>query len=42
MHLTHWLAPTLSVAQSVYDHGGEFSPDGLAKKYVFFQLAAKY
>ncbi len=42
MHLTHWLAGTLSVAQSVYDHGGEFSPDGLAKKYVFFQLAAKY
>ena len=42
MHLTQWLAGTLSVAQSVYDHGGENSPDGLAKRYVFFQLAAKY
>ncbi len=42
IHLTQWLAGTLSVAQSVYDHGGNYSPDGLAKRYVFFQLAAKY
>ena len=42
LHLTPWLAGTLSVAQSVYDHGGNYSPDGLAKRYVFFHLAAKY
>jgi len=42
VHLTQWLAGTLSVAQSVYDHGGNYSPDDLAKRYVFFQLAAKY
>jgi hypothetical protein len=37
-----WLGGSLSLAQSIYSRGAESSPDGLAKKYVFFQLAAKY
>ncbi|MDR3418902.1 MAG: hypothetical protein P4L83_22230 [Nevskia sp.] len=42
LKFTSWLAGTLSLAQSVYDHGRQQSPDGLARKYVFFKLAAKY
>ncbi len=37
-----WLGASLSLAQSIYSRGAENSPDGLATKYVFFQLAAKY
>ena len=37
-----WLAGSLSLAQSTYSRGGENSPDGLAKKYLLFQLAAQY
>ena len=42
LRLTSWLGGSLSLAQSIYSHGGDSSPDGLAKKYVFFQLSAKY
>lgn len=42
LRFTSWLAGSLSLAQPVYRRGEESSPDGLAGKYVFFQLAAKY
>jgi hemolysin activation/secretion protein len=37
-----WLGGSLSAAQSFYSRGADISPNGLAKKYVFFQIAAKY
>ena len=42
VRLTSWLGGSLSLGQSIYSRGSENSPDGLAKKYVFFQLSAKY
>ncbi|MDE0853562.1 MAG: hypothetical protein OSA97_03985 [Nevskia sp.] len=42
MRFTSWLGGSLSLALSIYSHGGDSSPNGLARKYVFFQLAAKY
>ena len=39
---TPWLQGTLSAAQSFYHQGQMQSPDGLERKYVFFQVAAKY
>jgi hypothetical protein len=42
LRFTSWLGGSLSLAQSIYSRGRENSPDGLATKYVFFQLAAKY
>jgi hemolysin activation/secretion protein len=42
LRFTSWLGGSLSLAQSIYSRGAENSPDGLATKYVFFQLAAKY
>jgi hemolysin activation/secretion protein len=41
-HFTSWLQGTVSAAQSFYHQGQALSPDGLERKYVFFQLAAKY
>jgi hypothetical protein len=42
LRFTSWLGGSLSAAQSFYRRGADNSPDGLATKYVFFQLAAKY
>jgi len=42
VRFTSWLGGSLSAAQSFYSRGAENSPDGLATKTVFFQLAAKY
>jgi hemolysin activation/secretion protein len=42
LRFTSWLSGGLSAAQSFYNHGAQYSPNGLDKKYVFFQLAAKY
>ncbi len=40
--LLPWLGGAFSVAQSIHEEGGDQSPNGLAKKYVFFRLAAQY
>jgi hemolysin activation/secretion protein len=40
--LLSWLHGGVSLAQSIYSDGEEFSPDGLSEQSVFFQLAAKY
>jgi len=42
LRFNSWLGGSLSLAQSFYSRGAQNSPDGLATKYVFFQLAAKY
>ena len=42
LRFTSWLGGSLSLAQSIYNHGGDSSPNGLAGRYVFFQLTAKY
>jgi hemolysin activation/secretion protein len=42
VRFTSWLSGGLSAADSFYRHGEQNSPNGLEKKYVFFQLAAKY
>lgn len=42
MHFTRWLGGTLSAAQPFYRHGEENSPDGLKRKLVYFDLAAKF
>jgi len=42
VRFTPWLGGSLSLARSIYHRGVENSPDGLATKYVFFQLSARY
>lgn len=42
LRLTHWLGAKLSAAQPFYKHGGDNSPDGLTRKSVFFDLAARF
>jgi hypothetical protein len=42
MRFTSWLNGSLSLAQSFFHHGAENSPNGLATKYAFFQISAKY
>ena len=37
-----WLGGTLSVADSVYQHNPQLSPDSLSRRTVFFKLGAKY
>ena len=42
VRFTSWLLGSFSVAQSFHEEGGDVSPNGLAKKYVFFRLSAQY
>lgn len=42
LRFTSWLSGGVSAAQSFYSHGAQYSPNGLEKKYLFFQIAAKY
>jgi hypothetical protein len=42
MHFTGWLAGTLSGAQPFYHQGEENSADGLKRKALYFELAAKF
>ncbi|MDB5976517.1 MAG: hypothetical protein JWR07_3277 [Nevskia sp.] len=37
-----WLGAGASIAQSIHEEGGERSPNGLAKNYVYFRLSAQY
>lgn len=42
LRFTSWLSGGLSAARSFHSQGAQYSPNGLDKKYVFFQVAAKY
>jgi hemolysin activation/secretion protein len=42
LRFTSWLGGTLSGAQPFYRHGEENSPDGLKRKSLYFDLAARF
>lgn len=42
LRFADWLGGTLSVAESIHENGGSRSGNELARRYVFFQLVAKY
>lgn len=42
VRFTSWLGGSLSAAQSIHERGRASSDNGLARRYVFFQLVARY